>query len=278
MKNLLLAIFAVCAFPIYAQEAVPVLTPVDSVNTVTTTEPISVVKQTTEEDHFLSHLSVAVRVSTLGFGLQAATPINDRFKLRAGLDFFSLSPGSWDISLDDPDGLFDQAFGYTPDYSTKGKIQFINGNVLVDYHPTKGLFHLTAGFFVGSNKISAKGQLVDPNGNTAQLKEGVTEWPHIDFDGHRLTLNDANLNADLRLGGIIKPYFGLGVGRAIAKNRVAFKFELGMIYQGNYALKQNGKKLPEIENAIDNFEDIDTYKKWLRWWPMLNFQLSYRIF
>lgn len=268
MKNLLLAILTLCLFPIYAQETKTTLS--TSVQATKMSQP--------EEDRFLSHLSVALRASTLGVGLQAATPITDHFKLRAGLDFFSLSPGEWSINLDDPNGVFEQAFGYTPDYSTKGKIQFVNGNVLVDYHPTKGIFHVTGGFFLGSNKISAKGQLVDNNGNPAKLKEGVTEWPYVDFDGHRLTMDDANLNADLRLGGIIKPYLGLGVGRAIAKNRVAFKFELGMIYQGNYALKQNGKTLKVVDNAIENFEDIDTYKKWLRWWPMLNFQLSYRIF
>ncbi|GAB6121435.1 hypothetical protein JCM30204_25840 [Dysgonomonas termitidis] len=231
------------------------------------------------DKQFLSHLSIALRASTMGIGLQAATPINDYLNLRAGIDFVGFKTSTFDIGLDDTDGMFEEAFGYTPDYKMKGELNFTNGNVLVDFHPTKGIFHLTAGVFIGANKLKAKGFLVNPNtGERATLKPGVSEWPYVDFDGHRLTLDDANLDATLQLGKIIKPYFGLGVGRAIANKRVAFKFELGMIYQGNYSLKQNGKKLDVVNNASESFEDIDDYTKWLKWWPMLNFQLSYKIF
>lgn len=235
-------------------------------------------KEQREKDSFLSHLSVGLRASTLGVGVQAATGLNDYFKLRAGIDYFSLKPGEWSIGLDDPDGEFERAFGYTPDYNLKGEISFINGNVLVDFHPTKGIFHITSGVFLGTNKLKARGLLTDRNGDAAKLKPGQTQWPVVDFDGHPLQLDNANLGADLQLGGVIKPYFGLGLGRAIANKRVSFKFELGMIYQGGYALKQDGKKIQAVENAARNFEDIDTYTNLLKWWPVLNFQLSYKIF
>ncbi len=51
-----------------------------------------------------------------------------------------------------------------------------------------------------------------------------------------------------------------------------------MIYQGKYSLKQDGKKVTVVDDAAENFEDIDTYTNLLKWWPMMNFQLSYRIF
>lgn len=274
MRLLLLTIIALCVLPLHAQETITTSL-ADSIAAVPATIEVPEKKS---ENTFLSHLSVGLRASTMGIGLQAATPINDYFKLRAGIDFVGFKTSTFDISLDDPDGVFDAAFGYTPDYKMKGELNFTNGNVLVDFHPTNGIFHLTAGVFIGANKLKAKGFLADHDGNPAKLKEGVTEWPYLDFDGHRLTLDDANLDATLQLGKTIKPYFGLGVGRAIANKRVAFKFELGMIYQGNYSLKQNGKKLDVVSNASESFEDIDDYTKWLKWWPMLNFQLSYKIF
>lgn len=285
MRKLLLAIAALCILPLQAKEITKEKETVDQpkVTTEFVADNQAAVELQADDNggsHFLSSLSVALRASTMGGGIQAATPIINNFvTLRAGFDYFSVSPGAWDISLEDTDGLFDQAFGYTPDYSTKGKIQFANGNVLVDLYPTKGIFHITGGVFIGTNTISAKGQLVNPQtGEAAVLKSG-NDWPSIDFDGHRLDMTDANLNADLQLGSVIKPYFGFGVGRAISKNnRLSFKFELGAIYQGDYSLKQNGKKLDIIDDATENFEDIDDYKKWLKWWPMLNFQLSYRIF
>lgn len=274
MRLLLLTIIALCVLPLHAQET----TTTSLADSIAAVQATIEVPEKKSENTFLSHLSVGLRASTMGVGLQAATPINDYFKLRAGIDFIGFKTSTFDISLDDPDGVFDEAFGYTPDYKMKGELNFTNGNVLVDFHPTKGIFHLTAGVFIGANKLKASGFLADNNGNPAQLKEGVTEWPYLDFDGHRLTLDDANLDATLQLGKTIKPYFGLGVGRAIANKRVAFKFELGMIYQGDYSLKQNGKKLDVVNNASESFEDIDDYTKWLKWWPMLNFQLSYKIF
>jgi hypothetical protein len=226
---------------------------------------------------FLSHLSIALRASTMGGGIQAATPINDYFTLRAGLDLVNIKTSNIDISLDDPDGVFQQSLGYTPDYRMKGKLNLTHGNVLVDFHPTKGVFHLTAGFFVGTNKIKAEGMLVDSNGKKAELKPGEL-WPTINLEGHQLEIADANLNAELQLGRVIKPYFGFGLGRAIANKRVSFKFELGAMYQGGYSLKQNGKKIDISKNVSENFDDIDTYTNALKWWPMLNFQISYKIF
>jgi hypothetical protein len=238
-------------------------------------EPVEVQNKT--GNAFLSHLSIALRASTLGGGIQAATPINNYFTLRAGLDYMGYKTGDINIALDDPDGMFQQSLGYTPDYKMKGKLNLTHGNVLVDFHPTKGIFHLTAGFFVGTNKIKADGMLVDSNGEKAELKPGES-WPTINLEGHQLEIADANLNAELQLGKVIKPYFGLGLGRAIANKRVSFKFELGAMYQGDYSLKQNGKKLDISKDVSENFDDIDTYTNLLKWWPMLNFQISYKIF
>jgi len=280
MKRILLLFIAMGVLASYAQENDPVtITPAEP-TLLTKQEPVTVLDvEKKQADTFLSHVSVALRASTLGVGLQAATPINDYFKLRAGIDIIGFKTSTFDVGLEDPDDAFKQSIGYTPDYSMKGELAFTNGNILVDYHPTKGIFHLTAGVFIGTNKLKARGFLSNPsNGQPAELKPGATHWPTVDFDGHVLTLDDANLNADLQLGGFIKPYFGLGVGRAIANKRVSFKFELGLIYQGDYTLKQNGRKVEVFSNASENFEDIDTYTRLLKWWPMMNFQLSYKIF
>lgn len=277
LKHLSLAFFSLCVLPLFSQESVTET--VDQ--TATVAEKITIVDSEQKSDNApFSHLSVGIRASTVGGGIEVATPLNDRFVLRGGLSYFNLKTGQTTIDLEDTDDhVFEQAFGYTPDYKMKGDLKFVNGHVLVDLYPTKGVFHVTAGVFLGTNKISAKGFLANPNtGEEAHLKNGVSEWPNIDFDGHQLTMKDANLNADLQLGKAIKPYLGIGIGRAIANKRVAFKFELGAIYQGKYSLKQNGKEVQVVNNGNENFEDIDTYTQWLKWWPMLNFQLTYKIF
>ncbi|WP_108821969.1 hypothetical protein [Dysgonomonas sp. Marseille-P4361] len=283
MKRFFLTLFLLNSLYLFSQEAQMV-----NISQETNLEEVSSDLKLDEDrkqndDEFyeggpLSHINVSLRLSTMGVGLEAATPINSFLKLRAGINYMGFKSGTFDISLDDPNGDLSQAFGEIPDYKMKGELNFTNGHVLVDFHPVKkGIFHITAGAFIGKNQLKAKGFLANMDGSPVQLQDGQS-WPSIEFDGHKLELDDANLDATLQLGNVIKPYFGLGLGRAISKSRVSFKFELGMIYQGKYSIKQNGKKLDVLENATENFEDIDTYTQWLKWWPMLNFQLTYRIF
>lgn len=229
-----------------------------------------------------SHLGVAVGTSTLGLGIEAATPIHKNFTLRGGINFMGYTSGSFTIDLDDDDrGSLKKAYGYVPEYEVKGKLSFVNGNVLVDWHPMRnGIFHFTTGFYIGSNKIKADGYLANPQtGERATLLAGQTP-PTIQFEDYELKVKeDASMNADLTLGKAIKPYFGLGLGKSITKSRVGFKFELGALYQGKYSLKQNGEKLEINDNSQNSsMSDVDKYTKWLKWWPMLNFQLTYRIF
>lgn len=225
-----------------------------------------------------SHLNVSLRASTMGVGLEAATPLNSYFKLRAGINYVGFKTKSYDISLEDNNGNLEDALGYIPDYNMKPELNFTNGHILIDFHPVKkGIFHITAGAFIGKNRLKAKGFLADEDGNQATLLPGKS-WPQLEFDGNLLDINDGRLNAEIQMGQIVKPYAGLGLGRAISKSKVSFKFELGVIYQGDYSIKQNGRKVQTSQFKGENFEDVDEYTKWLKWWPMMNFQLTYRIF
>lgn len=233
------------------------------------------------EGGFMSHLNVSLRFSTMGLGLELATPLNSYFKLRAGVNYMGYKrEEAFNVSLDDPDGYFQEAIGYVPDFRTTADINFTNGHVLFDFHPVKkGIFHITAGAFVGKNKLTAKGFLADSDGNPSELLDPDGQWPTIDFDGHVIEPVNGKLDIALQLGQVVKPYFGFGLGRAISRSRVSFMFELGAIYQGNYSLTQNGKKIDTsgIEGS-ESFQDAKTYTQILKWWPMMNFQLTYRIF
>lgn len=230
------------------------------------------------EGGFLSHLNISAGVSTLGFTLEASTPINSSLKLRAGLDYFEFNSKKYDVDFDDQEGYLTEAFGYTPTYEMHGSLKAIHGHALVDYYPfKKGIFHLTAGFYLGSTKLKANGLLTDGNGNPAELKPGY-EWPTIDFDGNELAVIDGKLDAELTLGQVIKPYVGIGLGRAVSKRRIGVKFELGVLYQGDYTLKQNGRTVASTSDLNASVEDAEKVTKWLKLWPMVNFQLNYRIF
>ena len=232
-----------------------------------------------------NNLGVSLKLSpTLGYGVEAATGLNNMFILRLGLNMtYGISFGQRNIDLEFNESYIMERFGYEPEFRMKPLLKFTHGNLLVDFHPA-GVFHITTGVFVGGLKFGVKGDLVDANNKKSVLLPGQS-WPSYEIGDQTVAMNGGSAQADLRIGNIIKPYFGLGVGRAVAKNkRLAFKFELGALYQGNsYIVKSNGKKLDLSNSDDEDLRDIhdqitNEYAKYIRFWPQMNFQLSYRIF
>jgi len=246
----------------------------------------SLLAQDSYEEGLFNHVGVGVRASTLGVGLEGTTTLSKNFKLRAGLNIAKYSH-NYSFGMDD-DNLRD-AIGYDPDYDVKGKLDFVNGHLLVDIHPMRyGVFHFTAGFYIGNNKIKANGLLVNPEtGQRAELRPEFIaagyDWNDLilELDKYGVTIEEGGrIDAELKLGNVIKPYFGIGIGRSLPKSRIGFMFELGAMYQGNFEIRQNGKKVEKVEfiNGDSFGSDLSDFTDYLKWWPMLNLQLTYRIF
>ena len=227
------------------------------------------------------NLGIGIKASTLGYGFEAATGLNNNFILRLGINTTKGIPfkeSNYNLGFEED---FIDCFGYEPDYRAKPLLNFIHGNLLLDIHPG-GVFHFTIGAFAGVTKFSVDGYLVDSNNNKAQLLPNK-KWPRLEVGDQFIDMEGGRATADFSLGNSIKPYFGFGFGRAVAKNkRVAFKFELGLLYQGNsYQLKQNGRIInlsTSKEQELLDIHDILTDTWYTQFWPLLNFQLSYRIF
>jgi hypothetical protein len=108
------------------------------------------------------------------------------------------------------------------------------------------------------------------------------ENPELQFEDTDIVItpnDDGSFYGKLDMGNAIKPYFGIGLGRTIPRNRVGFKFELGMVYQGKYVLsspnlKDGGKNF--VSEMTDEL-DLPVSESILNWWPMMNFSLTYRI-
>ena len=225
------------------------------------------------------HLGLGVKVSTAGYGLEVATPFNKLLILRLGVNMFNdIKIGEWNVLLPDNKGDFVESFGYVPELRIKPGVNFANGNLLLDFHPA-GIFHLTAGVFVGKSMFKVDGRLVDRHNQNSVLLPGKT-WPVVEVnDEQEINFTNGRTYVDLQLGNTLKPYFGLGLGRAVPKSRLSFKFEIGALYQKGYSLRQNEMVFdleasgePEVKNIHDNV------MKYGAFWPMINFQLSCRIF
>lgn len=234
-----------------------------------------------EKRVFMDQLNVAINASTMGFGVEVATPINNYFNLRAGYGTFSLSEN---LAIGISDEEIYKLLSYDPSYEATINASFNHGRVLVDFTPVKrGFFHITTGFFVGETKIKSNGFLVNPKTGFPAVNDlpNGSSWPELSFDKYYLEIGErGDIPVSIKFGNTIKPYFGLGLGRAVTNKRIGFKFELGILYQGEYKLYQNNRKISldfsgENDNTLNNVQSVT---KLLEWWPMLNFQLSYRVF
>jgi len=236
-----------------------------------------------------SHMSLGVKVTPIfGYGFEAATPLHKMVSLRLGVnltngidDLLGRLVGERKFVLPESDG-FKDSFGYMPDLSIKPFLDFTHGNLLLDFHPA-GSFHLTVGTFMGKSKLGVEGSLVNSKGQPATPKPGES-WPVLEIGNQKidLGLTDGKADLELQLGSSIKPYFGLGFGRAVPKKHVSFKFELGALLQKGYTLRHDGKVI-NLENVIeaeykDIHNNINELSKYFVFYPMINFQLNFRIF
>lgn len=230
-------------------------------------------------DEFFYDWTISAGLSTMGLTIEALTPINKSLKLRAGIDLFYYNSKHYDVGLDDPNGDLSGVFGYKPNLSMKGKLHIIHLHALVDYYPVPdGLFFLSGGFYIGENKTNLDGYLINHQGERATLPPGI-DWPEIDFQGNKIKVIDGNVKANVTLGNIIKPYLGIGMGRVVTNKKWGISVELGMMYQGDYKIKQDGGVIDyKLDETFEYNEDAEKWLNRIKWWPKLSVQVRYRLF
>ena len=206
---------------------------------------------------------VALKIGTYGVGVDFSTSLHPNIKTRVGFGYFGFSVNSglkYDCeSVDNP------GKDITVEVES-AEIRFPNANLLVDYFPWRSvIFHVTAGLYFGQNKIQVNG-----NAPEAFIVEGDKDYV--------IRPKNGKFDARVNLGGFVKPYFGLGVGRTILKHRVGCKFELGIIYQGKLSLESDYMDLKEMSTEMNReISNLEVPTILTRLWPIMNFSVSYRI-
>lgn len=228
-------------------------------------------------NRFMDHFSISLKASTMGPGVEIATSLSKNFTLRAGYSYMDYTTNSFKIKTDDENIRNAVVGNFDPKYKTEADLKFNNGNAMVDFYPmASGVFHITAGAYFGSARVKSVGALVDANGNKVSFND-PSNPPSVNLDDYALTVNsDATLNFEMEMGNVIKPYVGIGLGRTIPRSNFGIAFELGVLYQGDYVIKQNGKELEQKNNLHESFKDAGDYTKWMKYYPIANLQLIYR--
>ena len=73
-----------------------------------------------------------------------------------------------------------------------------------------------------------------------------------------------------------RPYLGLGFGRLIPKNRIGFRFEMGVQFHGKPKVYADGVNADDLLNQLDEeaSDDITKIMNDFKVWPVI--KLSFR--
>ena len=146
-------------------------------------------------------LAVGPRISTIGGGIDVATQVNDYFNVRMQVNGFK-----YKTNVDDED------LSYT------ARLQLFTVGPIVDYHPFKSGFFVSAGALYNNNKLSLKAT----PGDDVTL-DGVTYTPQ----------QIGQVNGSLTFKNRVSPYFGIGYDSAFhKKGNFSLGIDLGVLYQG----------------------------------------------
>ncbi len=232
-----------------------------------------------------SNFAIGVNAGTVGLGASIATPLCSRISLRGG---FSVAPFSYSYTYDDFD--FTDILSEIPDVPAsvadqlnnvelglKAELQMTSGHLLFDFAPFRrgtSSFFISAGLYFGTGKlITVSGRFDDAT--MQELKNCGVDISHIPVeigDVEAMMNPDGSVSADLKVRSV-KPYVGIGFGRAIPRRRVGFRFELGALFHGKPEIVSDN-----ISNTnSEELSDVNKFLKDFKVYPQINFQVTFRL-
>lgn len=222
------------------------------------------------------NVSIGVEASTTGIGLSVATPLHRAFTLRGG---FNVLPFSYRYTYDDFDPLMVAGTEVSvPGLGLKASSRMYTGHLIVDWVPFRrgtSTFFLAAGlYFGGSRLLDVTGRFDPAELAAAGIPADQIENIRLDVGGTTIAPNsDGSAEAQLKVNAI-RPYVGLGVGRAIPRGRVGFRAEAGAIFHGKPSIAS-----PNIVKQTPTSE-LDGLNKFLSKWkvyPVLSLKMTVKI-
>lgn len=187
------------------------------------------------------------------------------------------------------------------------ELNMSNFKILFEYYPSaNSSFHLTAGAMIGKDYLLKIEGVADDMSNAAyqsalvlnrQIKaapdgdlvkkaaydivgvEDLDKVLRLNIDEKTYHLNEeARVDATLGINKV-RPYFGLGFGRAIPNKRVGFQFEIGAWLHGSPKIKSSNE-LNYFDSSATSSSDVDDVYdivKGISFYPQMTFRLTGRI-
>lgn len=226
------------------------------------------------QDGVFKHLGVGVGAGTNGISVELSTPVTRWIQLRAGLSMmpnFKLNTSA-DIDYNIKGSQFNYNDGKPTSLDLEGAFGRTQGSIIVNLYPLPwGSFYVAGGLYFGGNKLLKVKGHSDELMNVQNAGVEIGDYT-IPVDEH------GNVRGGLKVNNV-RPYLGIGWGRAVPNNRINFGIELGVQFMGSPKLYTDGNDdiIKSINNG-DGDNDIQKIMDKVKVWPVLTFKLSGRIF
>ena len=214
--------------------------------------------------NIFNHLGADLTIGTNGIGIEAVTPITNFVTLRAGAHFMPNFRFHTDVDAD---------------YQTNGEYYYesiqvdmgmgrTQGSVIFNVYPIplSSFFVAVGGYFGGEKIFKVHGHTDNHYLYNGYVNAGGVGIP-IDSNG--------DIDGGFKVKGF-RPYVGLGFGRALPKNRLAFNFELGVQFEGKPKAYTNYGELKYGDEYSG--DDLDKITKYFNLYPVISFKLAGKIF
>ena len=240
------------------------------------------------------HVGAGVGISfPQGLQADAALRFSPLLSMRGGIGYLpSFRVYEGEMALEGVQGI-ESLLGYTPNATWQANASALTGRLLVDLHPFRNGFRITAGLYLGAPSLAAHAILINP-----QTKQPIVEDPSVKESINRdkmpkVTLQnqdkpeeyvviqpsrDGSIDAKLSLGKSLQPYIGIGYGYAVPMSRVSFMLDLGVLYAGKIQLSSPNALEGDPNLILRMHSATIKARKYTSVLPLLNVGVSIRLF
>jgi len=193
---------------------------------------------------------VGLKAGVSGLGIEVIKGLSDKINVRLGYSRLMI-----------PYTTRQQLEGYN--LQVDAEVTLGGASLLTDYYLLKNILHFTGGLILNQTLVGIKIQ------SLSNLQYGDVSIPAEEV---------GTISGKLGPGHLVSPYLAIGVGNTLPRNhRFSFNFELGMFYQGPPEIELSGEGVIGPMASENNSHVINQAIAQYSWFPLLNFQLTYRI-
>jgi hypothetical protein len=193
-------------------------------------------------------VALGLRVGTNGPGMEVTAPVGNTLNVRLGGNYL---PVNYLGSYTEND--------VTVAYTAQARLQ--SGSLLVDWHPFRGSFRMSAGAMYNGSSV---GLLIEP---TDEMQAG-----NRTFTTDMMGRIDGTLDYPNKFG----PYAGIGFGNAVSKNkRLGMVFDLGAMFSGAPQFVASGEGM--IAPTAQQDTDITKALRSFNVYPVVSLGMTFRL-